>query len=109
MYSRLPQPLRPTFAVAVSLPEELKALARATLNGRPQDYVRAWTKYDPNRGMSHWYDIVDWVGGYPYEYAKPDAVFAFYKERGFALDKLKMGGGLGCSEYVFSRTASGRA
>jgi 2-polyprenyl-3-methyl-5-hydroxy-6-metoxy-1,4-benzoquinol methylase len=105
MYSRLPQPLRSPFAVAVSLPEELKAFARATLSGRPQDYVRAWTQYDPSRGMSHWYDIVDWVGGYPYEYAKADAVFAFYKQRGFALEKLKMGGGLGCTEYVFSRTA----
>jgi 2-polyprenyl-6-hydroxyphenyl methylase/3-demethylubiquinone-9 3-methyltransferase len=108
MYSRLPQPLRPPFAIAVSLPEELKAFARATLGGRPQDYVRTWTKYDPSRGMSHWYDIVDWVGGYPYEYAKPDAVFAFYKQHGFALEKLKMGGGLGCTEYVFSRTAPRR-
>lgn len=104
VYSRLPGSLRPPFAAVVSLPEELKALARATLVGRPQDYVRSWTKYDPTRGMNHWYDIIDWVGGYPYEYAKPDAVFAFYKKRGFALDKLKMGGGLGCTEYVFSRT-----
>ena len=55
--------------------------------------------------MSHWHDIVDWVGGYPYEYAKPDAIFSFFRERGFTLDKLKIGGGLGCSEYVFSRTS----
>ena len=57
------------------------------------------------RGMSHWHDIVDWVGGYPYECAKPDAIFSFFRERGFTLDKLKIGGGLGCSEYVFSRNS----
>jgi 2-polyprenyl-3-methyl-5-hydroxy-6-metoxy-1,4-benzoquinol methylase len=104
-YSRLPRPLRPGFALLVSAPQELKDFARAVAKGRPQDYVYSWTRYDPNRGMSRWHDIVDWVGGFPYEYAKPDVVFAFLRDRGFALDKLKMGGGLGCSEYVLSRVS----
>jgi 2-polyprenyl-6-hydroxyphenyl methylase/3-demethylubiquinone-9 3-methyltransferase len=29
--------------------------------------------------MSKWYDIVDWVGGYPYEFATPDQIFDFYR------------------------------
>jgi len=104
-YSQLPRPLRAPFALTVSAPEELKAMARAILHGRPQDYVYSWTRYDRSRGMSRWHDIVDWVGGYPYEYAKADAIFSFFRERGFTLEKLKIGGGLGCSEYVFSRSA----
>jgi 2-polyprenyl-3-methyl-5-hydroxy-6-metoxy-1,4-benzoquinol methylase len=104
-YSRLPRTLRGPFALAVSAPEELKGMARATLRGRPQEYIRSWTQYDRSRGMSHWHDIVDWVGGYPYECAKPDAIFSFFRARGFTLEKLKIGGGLGCSEYVFSRSA----
>jgi 2-polyprenyl-3-methyl-5-hydroxy-6-metoxy-1,4-benzoquinol methylase len=102
-YSRLPRVLRSPFALAVSAPEEVKAMARATLRGRPQDYVHSWTRYDRSRGMSHWHDIVDWVGGYPYECARPDAIFSFFHDRGFALEKLKIGGGLGCTEYVLSR------
>jgi 2-polyprenyl-3-methyl-5-hydroxy-6-metoxy-1,4-benzoquinol methylase len=105
-YTRLPRALRAPFAIAVSAPEELKSLARAVAGGRPGDYIRSWTMYDRSRGMNHWHDIVDWVGGYPYEYAKPDAIFAFFKARGFALDNLKIGGGLGCSEYVFRRARS---
>jgi 2-polyprenyl-3-methyl-5-hydroxy-6-metoxy-1,4-benzoquinol methylase len=108
-YTRLPRPLRVPFALTVSAPGELKALARAVLSGRPQGYVRTWTRYDPSRGMSHWHDIIDWVGGYPYECAKPDAIFAFFHQRGFTLDNMKIGGGLGCSEYVFSRSAAPRA
>ena len=104
-YSQLPRPLRAPFALTVSAPEELKAMARAILHGRPQDYVYSWTRYDRSRGMSRWHDIVDWVGGYPYEYAKADAIFSFFRERGFTLEKLKIGGGLGCSEYVFTRSA----
>jgi 2-polyprenyl-3-methyl-5-hydroxy-6-metoxy-1,4-benzoquinol methylase len=105
-YARLPRPLRVPFAIAVSAPGELKSLARAVVSGHPLEYVHSWTRYDRSRGMSHWHDIVDWVGGYPYECAKPDAIFTFFRQRGFTLDNLKIGGGLGCSEYVFSSGAS---
>jgi 2-polyprenyl-6-hydroxyphenyl methylase/3-demethylubiquinone-9 3-methyltransferase len=106
-YAQLPRWLQSPFALLVSAPEEGKALARAVLAGRPGDYIRTWTGYRRSRGMSHWHDIVDWVGGYPYEYAKPDAIFTFFRQRGFTLEALKMGGGLGCSEYVFSRNRAG--
>lgn len=103
-YNRLPQLARTPFAIAVSLPEEAKALARAVLAGRPGEYVRSWTGYGNRRGMSHWHDIVDWVGGYPYEYAKPEEIFNFYKSRGFRLTQMHCGGvGLGCNEFVFQR------
>jgi 2-polyprenyl-3-methyl-5-hydroxy-6-metoxy-1,4-benzoquinol methylase len=56
------------------------------------------------RGMSRWYDLVDWVGGYPFEVAKPEQIFDFYWARGFELIRLKTcGGGLDCNEYVFRR------
>ena len=52
-----------------------------------------------------WHDIVDWVGGYPYEVAAPEEIFDFYRARGFTLTNLKCGGvGLGCNEYVFVRS-----
>jgi 2-polyprenyl-6-hydroxyphenyl methylase/3-demethylubiquinone-9 3-methyltransferase len=102
-YARLPRPLRPAFALAVTAPAEMKAMAKAVLKGRPQEYVRSWTHYGRSRGMNHWHDIIDWVGGYPYECAKPDAIFRFFRDRGFTLDNMRIGGGLGCSEYVFTR------
>lgn len=106
-YNRLPRPLRPAFALLVSLPEELKAFVRASLAGRPADYVRLWTE-PRSRGMSRWRDIIDWVGGYPYEAATPDEVFEFCRARGFTLVTLRCGGvGLGCNEYVFERAEAG--
>jgi 2-polyprenyl-3-methyl-5-hydroxy-6-metoxy-1,4-benzoquinol methylase len=105
-YNRLPPPLRPVFAALVSTPEEAKAFARLTLTGRPIDYVRLWTS-PRSRGMSRWRDIVDWVGGYPYETATPEQVFDFCRERGFTLTALRCGGvGLGCNEFVFQRMTS---
>lgn len=65
---------------------------------------RWWREYKVSRGMSVWHDFVDWVGGYPYETAKPEAIFEFYRTRGMALEFLTTGG-IGCNEYVFSCAA----
>jgi 2-polyprenyl-6-hydroxyphenyl methylase/3-demethylubiquinone-9 3-methyltransferase len=63
-----------------------------------------WKEKKKSRGMSVWYDLVDWVGGYPFEVAKPEEIFDFYHSKGFTLVKLKTcRGGLGCNEYVFVR------
>jgi SAM-dependent methyltransferase len=56
------------------------------------------------RGMSRRHDLVDWVGGYPFEVAKPEQVFTFLRARGYELCHLKTcGGGIGCNEFVFTR------
>lgn len=54
-----------------------------------------------NRGMSVYYDWIDWLGGYPFEVAKPEQIIAFYKERGLALQTLKTTSGWGNNEFVF--------
>ena len=55
--------------------------------------------------MTIWFDLLDWLGGYPFEVSTPKAVFNFYKSRGFILTQLQtVGGKLGCNEFVFRRT-----
>lgn len=101
-YNELPKLLRAPFAAAVSAPNEAKMILRAVVTLSPGEYVRSWTAYAEKRGMSRWRDIVDWVGGYPYEYATPEGIFDFYRARGFKLTRMKCGGvGLGCNEFVF--------
>jgi 2-polyprenyl-3-methyl-5-hydroxy-6-metoxy-1,4-benzoquinol methylase len=73
------------------------------LRGRP---FHTWRSYATRRGMSAWYDVVDWAGGYPFEVASPAEICNFYIAKGFELRQLKtMGGGSGCNEYVFMRTS----
>ncbi len=55
--------------------------------------------------MSIWHDLVDWVGGYPFEVARPEEVFEFCAARGFALRRLKtVGGRLDNNQFVFEKT-----
>ena len=73
---------------------------RDLLRGKPFDTWRTYSQ--ANRGMSPWRDVVDWVGGYPFEVAKPEQVFDVCRRRALELTRLKTcGGGRGCNEYVF--------
>lgn len=57
-----------------------------------------------DRGMTLWHDMVDWVGGYPFEVARPESIVRFYRDRGFALHEMTTCGGRhGCNEFVFIR------
>ena len=106
-YCRLPNFLKSPFAVLAILPDETKRFINFTLKGKPFGYVNYWKNYRGERGMNRWHDIVDWVGGYPYEVAAPDEIFEFYKAKGYRLTKLKTGGvGLGCNEFVFEKWKS---
>lgn len=103
-YCKLPKPLKIPFAAATILPYEAKCFFTFAAKGKPHEYVRHWINYRNGRGMNHWRDIIDWVGGFPYEFASADEIFEFYKARGFFLMKLKTKGvGLGCNEFVFER------
>ena len=60
--------------------------------------------YGKNRGMSAWHDWHDWLGGYPFEAAKPEAIILPIQKRGFTMTNLNTQyGSVGCVEYVFRR------
>ncbi len=109
IYNQLPGFLQTPFAIAVTLPDEIKMFSRSLLYGELGSYFKTWSLRtdDPRaRGMSKWYDIIDWVGGYPYEYATADEIFDFYRKRGFTMTRLRSGYvGLGCNEFVFQKVA----
>lgn len=68
--------------------------------------LNRYRQYKKSRGMSYFTDLLDWLGGYPFEVAKPEEVFDFFRKRGLELVKLKTaGGGLGNNEFVFDRSA----
>lgn len=77
-------------------------ILRDSLRGDP---LKTWREYSRKRGMSAWRDVVDWVGGYPFEVAKPEEIFHFYRDRGFELIRLQtQAGDLGCNEFVFVKS-----
>jgi SAM-dependent methyltransferase len=103
-YNRFPSALRwlVVWPAAVRLwgPTMCKDLVR----GQP---FHTWRRYArlSTRGMSPWRDVIDWVGGLPFEVATPAAVREFCAFRGLLLVKLRdVAPGHGCNEFVFDRT-----
>jgi 2-polyprenyl-6-hydroxyphenyl methylase/3-demethylubiquinone-9 3-methyltransferase len=103
-YNRLPYSLKIPFMLLMWAPLEIRTLLFSLLTLRPQRYIQLWSQYYKRRGMSRWYDIIDWIGGYPFEVAKPEEVLDFTRKKGFVLEYLKTcGGGHGNNQYVFRR------
>jgi len=55
---------------------------------------------EDRRGMSIWRDVVDWVGGYPFEVCRAEDVFHFYRSHGFVLNRLVTDNSIGCHQFV---------
>lgn len=93
-----------------------KAMVRGTgftywfLRGLVLDLVRLrpphrrYGEYRSARGMSMTHDWDDWLGGYPFEVARPEEIFRFYRQRGYTLEALRTYlGATACNELVFRR------
>lgn len=71
-----------------------------------QSPLRAAREYRRSRGMALWTDLVDWLGGYPYEFATPEEITGFC-ERQCGLRMLRVlpvpARGTGNNQFVFQR------
>jgi 2-polyprenyl-6-hydroxyphenyl methylase/3-demethylubiquinone-9 3-methyltransferase len=69
-----------------------------------QDPFKSWREYSiDSRGMSAWYDLIDWAGGFPYERAKIEKVVNFMEERGWQTLEVWPNEGIGCNEFLFQK------
>lgn len=109
IYQRLPRLLRPLYVCGIGAALILKRLAITLLASllrlltlrNPFAPFANWIRETESRGMHGWYDLVDWVGGWPFETARPEAVFRFLRDRRFSLRELTTSPGHGCNEFLF--------
>jgi SAM-dependent methyltransferase len=101
LYNRLPTGCKWLIVAPALLRLWGPTVMRDMLGGNP---AASWRRYARQRGMAPWRDVIDWVGGYPFEVATPELIFEFFAARGFELRKLKTcAGGHGCNEFVFQK------
>lgn len=58
-----------------------------------------WREYRQKRGMSFYWDVRDWLGGWPYEICTVEQVRAWGEKRGLALENLATEEA--CAEFLF--------
>ena len=68
--------------------------------------LRAAREYRRSRGMALWTDLIDWLGGYPYEFATAEEIVGFC-ERECGLHTMRVlpvpARGTGNNQFVFQR------
>ena len=102
IYNRSPKPVRFLMVPAIGTLIEARAFLIRLIRLQNPLPFKDWDKKKQDRGMSAWYDLVDWVGGYPFEVARPEEIFEVCRDRGFTLLQLTtQGRSSGCNEFVF--------
>jgi len=102
-YNKFPRGLRSIYAFSVWYGIITLNIVKHTVLLSPMRAIRPFMEYKPRRGMSKKYDILDWVGGLPYEFASHDVLVAYFKSRHFDLINSNPSHGHGCHELVLRK------
>ncbi|MCH2129898.1 MAG: class I SAM-dependent methyltransferase [Pirellulaceae bacterium] len=103
LYNQVPYPAKLAMVLCVGAWWEVRAALIRLIRFQNPLPLEDWAKKKQDRGMSVWYDLVDWVGGYPFEVAKPEEIFDFYTARDYVLTRLTTERGHGCNQFVFRK------
>lgn len=103
LYNRLPRPLNTLYAYTLGILTNLLNILKYTLKLQPMTAIRPLLDYKRKRGMSVLHDLIDWMGGFPYEFATYDLLVTYMESRGFKLRKGCPATSLGCHELIFKR------
>ena len=103
IYNILPNGINKVYGVILGLFFNFINIVKHTLMLNPMRAIRPLLNYKKNRGMSIYHDIIDWMGGFPYEYATYQELNTFFEKKGFKLIKGREVTSLGCHQMVFQK------
>jgi SAM-dependent methyltransferase len=104
VYNRLPGLLKGAFVAVVSTLTSVLLILKYTLKLQPMTALRPLLADRRERGMSAKYDKVDWIGGFPYEFATFETLRDYLQARGFTLLNARRETSLGCHELALQHT-----
>jgi 2-polyprenyl-6-hydroxyphenyl methylase/3-demethylubiquinone-9 3-methyltransferase len=70
---------------------------------RRKNPIRHIFGYKNRRGMSFYRDVVDWLGGYPYEFASVEEITSSQEKLGFETCRVAAAPTTGCSQFLFRK------
>lgn len=103
-YNRIPKFLRTPYVFFVSTAVRLLVILKYTIKLKPMVAISPLIRDERVRGMSGKYDRVDWIGGFPYEFAAFDVLVDYFVSRGFSVIKANRNTSDGCHQLSLRRT-----
>jgi 2-polyprenyl-3-methyl-5-hydroxy-6-metoxy-1,4-benzoquinol methylase len=99
-YNGIARPLKPAFITLISLVVNLLVIIKYTVCLRPMSALRPLFVDQRERGMSAKYDRIDWIGGFPYEFASFQVLAQYLEARGFSVIASIRNSSHGCNEIA---------
>jgi SAM-dependent methyltransferase len=103
-YNHLPRMLRGPFAFFIYASTRVAVIVKYSLKLKPMIAIAPLLRDRRGRGMSAKYDAVDWIGGFPFEFARFESLESYFITRDFEVINSKRSESLGCNELVLRRT-----
>jgi 2-polyprenyl-3-methyl-5-hydroxy-6-metoxy-1,4-benzoquinol methylase len=103
LHNRMPRFAQMPFALAVTAVTHVLVTLKQIIRLQP---LSAFTNLFKarTRGMSAKYDMLDWIGGFPFEFATLETLEAYFQARGFTVRNARRCANLGCHELTLQRT-----
>jgi SAM-dependent methyltransferase len=102
-YNRLPRILRVPFAFAIFAIARVAVIVKYAVKLRPMVAIAPLFTDRRDRGMSAKYDKLDWIGGFPFEFATFECLASYFYARGFTMINAKRNDSWGCHELALQR------
>ena len=103
IYNQLPKILKKPYAYLLGFTVKFLIVLKYTILLKPMVQIRPMFYYKEKRGMSMMSDIVDWYGGFPYEYASYNSLKKHLETLNFSLVTGVEASSLGCHQQVYKK------
>jgi len=105
VHNALPGPLKLSYAYGLGFVFLGLNIVKYTLLLKPIVAIRPILNQKADRGVSLLPNMVDWIGGYPFEVSTFELLDEFLSARGFRLVRGTRQTSLGCHEMLFEKLA----
>lgn len=105
-HSVVPNIIKTPYALCLGYLFQMINILKYTLKLRPMAAIRPLINYEKNRGMKYHYDLIDWIGGFPFEFIDFELMVEYAAVRGLDLKQSKKVLSSGCHEFVFCKKAT---
>jgi 2-polyprenyl-3-methyl-5-hydroxy-6-metoxy-1,4-benzoquinol methylase len=99
----LPKPINYLYAYSLGLLFEVINILKYTFLLKPMVAIKPLINYKKSRGMNYFNDLIDWMGGYPFEFVDYDVLVNFFEVNGFDVIEGNRAKSLGCHQILFKK------
>ena len=102
-YNIMPNSLKKIYGYFVGYSAIVCNILKYTIRLKPMIAIKPYINYGKNRGMSVTHDMIDWIGGFPFEFVSYETLIEYCKVRNLKFVQGYKASSLGCNEWLFKK------